>query len=121
MGEDFFGDDDAQETIEKGKFFRKTLINYVSATDNFIQIAGYAKNVNASQEFTLDDSTAQIRIRDHPETAPNIEENQICRVFGQYLIDPMGTPYISARIIQFLPHLNMELYKKILQLQMRIK
>lgn len=109
---------DTQRT--KKEFYRKVLIGDIRPDDNQIQIVGIALNINASQEFELSDNTGKVQVREIPDQCDKIIEKNTYRVFGRYLIDPLGTHYLAADIIQDLKTLNLERYIQTLELMKKI-
>jgi hypothetical protein len=101
-------------------FYKKKLISDIQPDDNLIQVLGIAIKLNAAQEFTLEDNGATIAIRNTPDDTPKIIEKGIYRVFGTYTIDPVGTHYLSAEIIQPITELNMKMYHQTMDLMKKI-
>ncbi len=100
----------------KKDFYRKCLIKDIRPDDNQLQVVGTASQINASQEFELSDGTGTVQVREIPDQCDKIKENNIYRVFGKYNIDPLGTHYLAAEIIQDLKNLNLERYIQTLEL-----
>lgn len=101
-------------------FYKKKLISDIQPDDNLIQVIGTATKVNAAQEFVLEDNGAIIAVRNTPDDAPKVNERSFYRVFGAYTIDPVGTHYLSAEIIQPLTELNIDQYHQAMNLMKKI-
>ena len=101
-------------------FYKKKLISDIQPDDNLIQVIGVAINVTAAQEFSLEDKGAIIAVRNTPDDAPKVTEKSLYRVFGSYTIDPVGTHYLSAEIIQPVKELNMIQYHQAMDLMKKI-
>jgi hypothetical protein len=101
-------------------FYKRKLVGDVQPDDDFIQLVGIAKNPNASQEFTLEDGTGKINVRNVPEQMNKIQENHIYHILGRYSIDAIGTHFLNAAIVQDYDKLNLEIYKKAVELTKKI-
>jgi hypothetical protein len=117
---DFFSQEpDSSNSLKQ--FYRKKLLTDLQPDDELVQLVGYAMNPNASLEFELVDGSMKIHVRNIPDSIHTIESNHLYRVFGQYSIDPIGTHYIKAEIIQDFGNINFDQYKKALQLTKTIE
>ena len=85
-----------------------------------IQVVGAVKDLGLGGEFVLDDGSGTINVRDIPDETDPINQDLCYRVMGKFAIDPTGSAYLAAQIIQPLPQLNLELYKKSLELLKKI-
>jgi len=117
MGFEIESDFDVEDN---SSFYKKRLIEDIQPNDDTVMLTGYAKSVNASEEFNLDDTTGKIHIRDIPEESVSIQEGKMYRVIGQMLIDGAGTSYISAKYIVDFEGLNLDLFLKSMKLVKKI-
>ena len=107
--------------VQNKEFFQKRLVGDIQATDNQVTLTGYARNLNASEEFSLDDTTGQIHIRDIPDESAAIKEGKLYTVLGNVLLDGTGTKYVSTQFIRDEEGLNFELFLKSLKLTKTIQ
>lgn len=117
MEKEFASESESGRTRET---YIKRLLKDIQLDDSAIQVVGYAKSVNPSQEFYIDDKEGKIHVRDIPDEIENIQEGSLYRVFGELSIDGSGTQYISAHIVQDMEKLNFELYIKSMELVKKI-
>ena len=103
------------EAAASRKEYLKKFINEIGPGDEGVQLVGYARKVNASQEFYLDDATGQINVREIPEEVAAIQTDRLYRVLGECSLDGSGSQYLAAAFIQDMNDLNMELYQKALR------
>ncbi|MHA1719396.1 MAG: hypothetical protein ACTSWX_14655 [Promethearchaeota archaeon] len=113
MENDFSEEFESNKTNET---YIKRLISDIQLDDSAIQIVGYAKSINQSDEFYLDDKNGKIHVRSVSDEFGKIIEGNIYRVFGELSIDGDGTQYISAHIIQNMEKLNFKLFLKTMEL-----
>lgn len=109
-----------ENEVQSKEFFQKRLVEDIQATDNQVTLTGYARNLNASEEFNLDDTTGQINVRDIPDETVAIKEGKIFTVLGNVSLDGAGTKYISAQFIRDVEGINFDLYLKSMQLSKTI-
>ncbi|UYP45272.1 hypothetical protein NEF87_001557 [Candidatus Lokiarchaeum ossiferum] len=109
-----------ENEVQSKDFFQKRLVKDIQATDNQVTLTGYARNLNASDEFNLDDTTGQINIRDIPDETVAIKEGKIFTVLGNVSLDGAGTKFISAQFIRDAEGINFELYLKSMELFKKI-
>jgi hypothetical protein len=101
-------------------FYKKVRVEEIEPNDSLIQVVGYAKNINASQEFSIDDKTGKISVRDIPDEVAAIQENRLYRIFGELSMDGVGSQFIKSEIVQDVNDLNFDLYQKSLDLSREI-
>ncbi|MHA1584725.1 MAG: hypothetical protein ACTSVU_08665 [Promethearchaeota archaeon] len=102
------------------QFYKKKMIGEIQLEDTTLQLVGYAKNKNPSEEFTLEDETGKVFVREIPDEAEAIQEGKLYKVMGQMALDGAGTRYFAAEIVQNVESLNYKLYKKSMQLKKTI-
>ena len=108
------------ENSSPSQFYRKRLIADIQLDDEFVQIIGFARNLDENDEFYLEDGEAKIHVREIPEYVPQIYSDTLYRIFGHISIDGGGTQYVSAELIQHLPDLNFDLYHRAMTLSQKI-
>ena len=98
------------------KIYLRRKVNEIQQDDNEIQVIGFAREVNPSQEFSIEDDTGRYRVRDIPETIDTITEGTLYRVFGEISIDHSGVQFLSAKFIQNMTGLDQKQYDKVVNL-----
>lgn len=102
------------------QFYRKRLIADIQLDDELIQIIGMARDLDANDEFYLEDGGTKINIREIPEYVPQIYVDSLYRIFGRISIDGSGTQYVAAELVQHLPEFNFELYHRAMEMIQKI-
>ncbi len=110
-----------EEDTGKKTFVVKKNIAEIAPNDTLIQVIGKAKNINPSMEFHLFDDTGSFPVREIPTEVEKIVENVLYRVMGEITIDGSGTQFLQAHIIHVMSGLNVENYKKSIELLRKIE
>ncbi|SRR6056297_3350916 len=113
--EEFEDDDMGQQA-----FVIKKNVADIQSGDTLIQVLGTASEVNPSMEFKLSDDTGKFPVREVPHDIETIDEGGHYRVFGEVTVDGAGVQYIAAKIVQDMKDLDVDLYKKSLDLMEKI-
>ncbi|MCF2139703.1 MAG: hypothetical protein K9W44_06585 [Candidatus Lokiarchaeota archaeon] len=103
------------EEMRSDQYYEKKLVKDLQPTDGLVQLTGYARNINANNDFYIDDTTGKIQTQNIPDDAPKITEGNLYRVFGKYEVDGTGTPVIAAQIIQDMQELDFNFYLKTME------
>jgi hypothetical protein len=99
-----------------GSIYRRKTIDTIQQDDDAVTLVGHARNMNPSFEFTLDDGTGKLSVRNIPDDFCPLQEGRLYKVLGMLSIDGAGMHYLDARFVEDVTGLNLEYYKQAIKL-----
>ncbi len=108
--------EDFEENAQHKHFKLIKNIEDIQPDDSHVQVVGKAKGVNPSMEFNITDDSGKFPVREIPHEISEIKEGNLYRVMGEVAIDGAGVQFIAAEVVQDMKALDVELYKKSIEL-----
>jgi hypothetical protein len=109
-----------ENNLPSDMFYKRKLLKDIQMDDEGLYLVGKAEEKNPSEEFVLNDGSGTIQVREIPEETEKIQEGKLYKVLGRNSIDGVGTRYLAADHVISMDDLDLELYKKALNMKKEI-